>query len=57
MAYITTFNELVPGDVVVTGTAGGVGAYRTPPVWVREGDTVEIDILGIGVLRNPTVNE
>ncbi|NKB59144.1 MAG: 5-carboxymethyl-2-hydroxymuconate isomerase [Alphaproteobacteria bacterium] len=57
MAYITTFTELVPGDVVVTGTTGGVGAYRTPPVWMKEGDTVEIDISGIGVLRNPVVNE
>jgi len=57
MAYITTFTELVPGDVVVTGTTGGVGAYRTPPVWMKDGDTVEVDISGIGVLRNPIVNE
>lgn len=57
MEYISTFTELVPGDVVVTGTTGGVGAYRTPPVWMKEGDTVEIDISGIGVLRNSIVNE
>ena len=57
MAYITTFTELVPGDVVVTGTTGGVGAYRTPPVWMKEGDTVEVVISGIGILRNPITNE
>ena len=57
MAYITTFTELVPGDGVVTGTTGGVGAYRTPPVWMKEGDTVEIDISGVGVLQNPIINE
>ena len=57
IAYITTFTELVPGDVVVTGTTGGVGAYRTPPVWMKEGDTVEVVISGIGILRNPITNE
>ena len=57
MEYITTFTELVPGDVVVTGTTGGVGAYRTPPVWMKEGDTVEVVISGIGILRNPITNE
>ena len=57
MAYITTFTELVPGDVVVTGTTGGVGAYRTPPVWMKEGDTVEVVISGIGILRNSITNE
>ena len=57
MEYITTFTELVPGDVVVTGTTGGVGAYRTPPVWMKEGDTVEVVISGIGILRNPVTNE
>ena len=57
MAYITTFTELVPGDVVVTGTTGGVGAYRTPPVWMKEGDTIEVVISGIGILRNPIANE
>jgi 2-keto-4-pentenoate hydratase/2-oxohepta-3-ene-1,7-dioic acid hydratase in catechol pathway len=57
MAYITTFTELVPGDVVVTGTAGGVGAYREPPLWMKAGDTVEVEVSGIGVLRNPIANE
>lgn len=57
VAYISTFTELVPGDVVVTGTPSGVGAYRKPPVWMKDGDTVEIDISGVGVLRNPIADE
>ena len=46
---------LVPGDVIATGTPVGVGFARTPPVFLRDGDLVEIDIEGIGVLRNPVV--
>lgn len=57
IAYCSTFTELVPGDVIVTGTTGGVGAYRTPPLWMKGGDTVEVDISGIGVLRNPVRDE
>lgn len=57
VAYMSTFTELVPGDVVVTGTPSGVGAYRKPPVWMKGGDTVEVDIPGVGVLRNPIVDE
>ena len=44
---------LEPGDVLVMGTPGGVGYARTPPVWMKAGDTIEIDIEGIGVLSNP----
>jgi 2-keto-4-pentenoate hydratase/2-oxohepta-3-ene-1,7-dioic acid hydratase in catechol pathway len=57
LAYCSTFTELVPGDVIVTGTTGGVGAYRTPPLWMKDGDTVEVEVTGIGVLRNPVKNE
>jgi len=57
IAYCTTFTELVPGDVIATGTTGGVGFYRKPPVFMKPGDTIEIDISGIGVLRNPIVDE
>ncbi len=46
---------LEPGDVLVMGTPGGVGYARTPPVWMKAGDTIEIDIEGIGVLSNPVV--
>ena len=51
--YCSTFTELLPGDVIATGTPGGVGAARKPPVWLGEGDTVEVDIVGIGTLANP----
>ena len=57
IAYCSTFTELVPGDVIVTGTTGGVGAYRTPPLWMKEGDVVEVEISGIGILRNPVKDE
>ncbi len=55
--YISTFTPLEPGDIIVTGTTGGVGAYRTPPVWMKPGDLVEVEVTGIGVLRNPVVAE
>ena len=50
--YCSTFTRLEPGDVIVTGTPGGVGARRTPPVWMKPGDTVEIEIDKVGVLTN-----
>ena len=49
--------ELRPGDVIATGTPGGVGAARTPPVWLRDGDVVEVSIPGVGVLVNPIRDE
>jgi 2-keto-4-pentenoate hydratase/2-oxohepta-3-ene-1,7-dioic acid hydratase in catechol pathway len=52
IAYITTFTPLEPGDVIVTGTPGGVGARRTPPVWMKPGDTVEVEVSKVGVLVN-----
>jgi acylpyruvate hydrolase len=48
---------LEPGDAIIMGTPAGVGQARTPPVWMKAGDTVEIEIERIGVLRNPIVNE
>ena len=57
IAYCSTFTELVPGDVIITGTTGGVGAYRTPPVWMKPGDVVEVEIAGVGLLRNTVVQE
>jgi 2-keto-4-pentenoate hydratase/2-oxohepta-3-ene-1,7-dioic acid hydratase in catechol pathway len=50
--YISTFTPLEPGDVIVTGTPGGVGARRNPPVWMKPGDTVEVEISKVGVLVN-----
>lgn len=57
IAYISTFLTLAPGDVIVTGTPGGVGMKRTPPLYMKPGDIVEVDIEGVGVLRNPVVSE
>jgi 2-keto-4-pentenoate hydratase/2-oxohepta-3-ene-1,7-dioic acid hydratase in catechol pathway len=48
---------LEPGDAIIMGTPAGVGQARTPPVWMKAGDTVEIEIENIGVLRNPIVAE
>ncbi|WP_414450000.1 fumarylacetoacetate hydrolase family protein [Burkholderia sp. 22PA0099] len=55
--YISTFTPLAPGDVIVTGTTGGVGAYRQPPLWMKPGDVVEVEISKIGILRNTIVDE
>ena len=54
--YISTFTTLVPGDVIVTGTPGGVGARRNPPLWMKPGDTVEVEVDKVGVLIN-TIGE
>ena len=50
--YISAFTDLLPGDVIVSGTPGGVGAKRTPPLWMKPGDTMEIEIDKVGVLTN-----
>lgn len=55
--YCSIWTQLEPGDVIVTGTPGGVGAGRTPPLWMKHGDTLEIEISKIGTLTNPVVNE
>jgi len=55
--YCSTFTRLEPGDVIATGTPGGVGAKRTPPLWLKPGDTVEVEIDGLGILRNGVADE
>jgi 2-keto-4-pentenoate hydratase/2-oxohepta-3-ene-1,7-dioic acid hydratase in catechol pathway len=57
VAYCSVFTSLSPGDVIITGTPGGVGAFRKPPVWMKAGDTIEVEISGIGTLRNPIDGE
>lgn len=57
IAYCSTMLPLLPGDVLVTGTPGGVGFKRVPPLWLRNGDRCEVEISGIGVLANPVVAE
>jgi 2-keto-4-pentenoate hydratase/2-oxohepta-3-ene-1,7-dioic acid hydratase in catechol pathway len=57
IAYISTFTRLEPGDVIATGTPGGVGAKRTPPLWLKPGDVVEVEIDNIGILSNPVIAE
>ncbi|MGD9737775.1 MAG: fumarylacetoacetate hydrolase family protein [Bauldia sp.] len=57
IAYVSTFTELVPGDVIATGTPSGVGDGRTPPLYMKGGDVVEVAIEGIGTLRNPVIDE
>jgi 2-keto-4-pentenoate hydratase/2-oxohepta-3-ene-1,7-dioic acid hydratase in catechol pathway len=52
IAHISAFTPLSPGDVIVTGTPGGVGAKRNPPVWMKVGDVVEVEVDAIGILRN-----
>jgi 2-keto-4-pentenoate hydratase/2-oxohepta-3-ene-1,7-dioic acid hydratase in catechol pathway len=57
IAYVSTYTILRPGDVIVTGTPGGVGMKRKPPVWMKDGDTVEVEVARIGTLRSPIRQE
>ncbi|MBJ6135252.1 fumarylacetoacetate hydrolase family protein [Ochrobactrum sp. Q0168] len=57
IAYCSTFTPLLPGDVIVTGTTGGVGLFRDPPVFMKAGDAVEVEISSIGILKNSVVDE
>jgi 2-keto-4-pentenoate hydratase/2-oxohepta-3-ene-1,7-dioic acid hydratase in catechol pathway len=57
IVYLSAGVTLEPGDVIATGTPGGVGMSREPPRYLREGDTVEIYIEGVGTLTNPVRNE
>ncbi len=54
---LTECMTLEPGDVIVMGTPAGVGQARTPPVWMKDGDTIEIEIERVGLLSNPIRNE
>lgn len=56
ISYITDTVTLQPGDVIATGTPGGVGVARTPPRFLTPGDVVEVEVVGIGTVRNPIVS-
>lgn len=57
LEYCSTFTTLRPGDVLITGTTGGVGAFREQPLWMKHGDLVEVEISKIGLLQNRVVDE
>ena len=58
LVYVTQGMTLEPGDIIFTGTPSGVGHARKPnPIWMKQGDVCEIEIEGIGILRNPIQNE
>ncbi|MCO5163002.1 MAG: fumarylacetoacetate hydrolase family protein [Mesorhizobium sp.] len=57
IGYISTFTTLVPGDMIVTGTPTGAGARFDPPIWLKPGDSVEVEAEGIGTLRNSIADE
>ena len=58
LVYVTQGMTLEPGDIIFTGTPSGVGHARKPnPIWMKQGDMCEIEVEGIGVLRNPIQNE
>lgn len=56
IAELSRGTTLVPGTLILTGTPSGVGAARTPPVWLKAGDSVEVEIEKIGTLKNPVVD-
>jgi 2-keto-4-pentenoate hydratase/2-oxohepta-3-ene-1,7-dioic acid hydratase in catechol pathway len=55
--YFSSFTRLRPGDVIATGTPGGVGFARKPPVWLQPGDVIEVTVEGVGTIRNHVVAE
>lgn len=55
--FFSSFTRLRPGDVIATGTPGGVGFARQPPVWLLPGDVIEVAVQGVGVIRNRVVAE
>jgi len=57
IAHLSTWVPLEAGDVIVSGTPGGVGARREPPVWMKPGDVVEIEVSRVGILRNTVADD
>jgi 2-keto-4-pentenoate hydratase/2-oxohepta-3-ene-1,7-dioic acid hydratase in catechol pathway len=57
VSLLSEFMTLEPGDMIATGTPSGVAHARKPPTWMKAGDTVEVEVEKIGVLKNPIVDE
>ena len=57
ISYYSTICTLMPGDIITTGTPDGVGSQRKPPLWMRAGDRIEVEISAIGTLANPVLDE
>ena len=55
--YLSTIHTLRPGDIISTGTPGGVGSRREPPLWMKPGDTVSVEITGLGIIENKIEQE
>ena len=57
IAWVSKFWTLKPGDIILTGTPPGTGGFRTPPVYLKHGDAIEMTIENLGTLRNDVVDE
>ncbi|MCS7181368.1 MAG: fumarylacetoacetate hydrolase family protein, partial [bacterium] len=57
VSYLSKQMTLLPGTIILTGTPSGVGFARKPPIFLKEGDIVEVDIEGIGTLKNFVIEE
>ena len=55
--FCSMFTPLMPGDIIATGTPDGIGAKRNPPVWMKAGDVLEVEVSRVGVLRNKIADE
>ena len=55
VSFVSQAITLEPGDLIITGTPAGVGAFRDPPVWLKAGDEIAIEIDGVGRIPNPVV--
>lgn len=55
--YVSTWTSLKKGDIISTGTPTGAGARFDPPKWLKAGDSVEVEVEGVGILRNPVIDE
>jgi 2-keto-4-pentenoate hydratase/2-oxohepta-3-ene-1,7-dioic acid hydratase in catechol pathway len=57
ISFCSMFTELAPGDIIATGTPDGIGAKRNPPLWMKAGDVLEVEVSGVGTLRNTIKDE